>query len=36
MIKKKERNDAICSKMDATTDYHTKGSKSVEKNKNII
>ena len=25
---KKDQNNAICSKMDATRDYHTKGSKS--------
>ena len=25
---KKEQNNAICSKMDAARDYHTKGSKS--------
>ena len=25
---KKEQNNAICCKMDATRDYHTKGSKS--------
>ena len=31
LIRKKERSNAICSNMEATSDYHTKWSKSEKK-----